>query len=294
MSIDQATVRRVAQLARITLAEGEVEHLRGELNAILSFVAELDAVDVEFARGRCAGVLGPHGAGTSTLLRVATGLLRPAAGRVAYAGRPLAAFDPVALARTRAVLSQQVTLAFPLTAAEVVLLGRAPHYGRAPRARDHRVVDAALARVGLGARRDQPYPTLSGGERQKVQLARVLAQLWDEDAADEAGGGAAGDPSRVLFLDEPTASLDVHDQLAVLDLARDFVAGGGTVVAVLHDLNVALRYADRVVVLDRGRVVYRGDDAEAVPQAVLERVFRVRMHRLRDPESGGAVWHVAR
>lgn len=251
----------------------------------------LDAVDVDFARGRFAVVLGPNGAGKSTLLRVATGLLRPAAGRVAYAGRPLDAFDPVALARTRAVLSQQVTLAFPLTAAEVVLLGRAPYYARAPRARDRLVVDAALARVGLAARRDQPYPTLSGGERQKVQLARVLAQLWDDEGGD---GAAPGDPPRVLFLDEPTASLDVHDQLAVLDLARDFVARGGTVVAVLHDLNVALRYADRVVVLDRGRVAYRGDDAEAVPQALLERVFRVRMHRLRDPESASVVWHVAR
>ncbi len=249
----------------------------------------LDGVDADFARGHFAVVLGPSGAGKSTLLRVATGLVRPAAGRVAYAGRPLAAFDPVALARTRAVLSQQIALAFPLTAAEVVLLGRAPHYARTPRAHDRAVVDAALARVGLAERRDQPYPTLSGGERQKVQLARVLAQLWN-DGAD----AAPGEPSRVLFLDEPTASLDVHDQLAVLDLARDFVARGGTVVAVLHDLNVALRYADRVLVLDRGRVAYRGDDAEAVPQALLERVFRVRMHRLRDPESGRTVWHVAR
>ncbi len=248
----------------------------------------LDGVDVEFRRGRFAVVLGPNGAGKSTLLRVATGLVRPAEGTVAYAGRPLADFGPAELARTRAVLSQHVELAFPLATADVVLMGRYPHYGRAPAARDRAVVDEALALVGLAERRDQPYPTLSGGERQKVHLARVLAQLWPE------APHAAGPALRVLFLDEPTASLDVHYQLAVLDLARDFVAGGGTVVAVLHDLNVALRYADDVVLLDGGRVAYRGDDPRAVPRALLERVFRVRMHAVREVDTGTVLWRFER
>ena len=253
----------------------------------------LDGVDVAFGRGRFAVLLGPNGAGKSTLLRVATGLVRPAEGTVTYAGRSLADFGPAELARTRAVLSQHVELAFPLTAADVVAMGRYPHYGRAPGARDRAVVDEALALVGLAARRDQAYPTLSGGERQKVHLARVLAQLWP-DAPAAPPNVAAGPALRVLFLDEPTASLDVHYQLAVLDLARDFVAGGGTVVAVLHDLNVALRYADDVVLLDGGRVVHHGDDPGAVPHALLERVFRVRMHAVPDGASGTVVWRFER
>ncbi len=268
----------------------------------------LDGVSAEFAAGRFSVIVGPNGAGKSTLLRVATGLARPSAGAVAYGGRPLAAYAPLELARTRAVLSQHVELAFALTAAEVVLMGRAPHYARVPSARDRAVVDAALALVGMSGQRGQPYPTLSGGERQKVHLARVLAQLWADAphetpgtaasgasgvAAGGAAGGAAGTP-RVLFLDEPTASLDVHYQLAVLDLAREFAARGGAVVAVLHDLNVAMRYADDVLVMDAGRVAYRGADATAVPPALLERVFRVRARAVPDAEAGGVVWRFER
>lgn len=251
----------------------------------------LDGIDVAFARGRFAVVLGPNGAGKSTLLRVATGLARPAAGTVTYGGRAISTFTPIELARMRAVLSQHVELAFPLPAADVVMMGRYPHFGQVPTARDRAIVDDALALVGLAARRGQPYGTLSGGERQKAHLARVLAQLWPADAPNIAKASDTAPALRVLFLDEPTASLDVHYQLAVLDLARAFVADGGTVVAVLHDLNVALRYADHMVLLDGGGVVYDGDPAR-VPQDALERVFRVRMRAVRDGD--GVLWRFTR
>ena len=250
----------------------------------------LDAVDVAFGRGRFAVILGPNGAGKSTLLRVATGLVRPTAGTVSYGGRRIGTFAPLELARTRAVLSQQVEMAFALTAADVVMMGRYPHFGQVPTARDRAIVGDALGLVGLAARCDQLYPTLSGGERQKVHLARVLAQLWTEGSAEN---GAADDAHalRVLFLDEPTASLDVQYQLAVLDLARDFVGAGGTVVAVLHDLNVALRYADHVVVLDAGRVAYDGEPG-VISQELLERVFRVTMRGVRDGDD--VLWRFSR
>lgn len=283
--------------ADATAAGGEVPHaaaagvaLGGVAYAVGrggNAVRLLDAVDAAFPRGRFTALLGPNGAGKSTLLRVATGLARPAAGRVTYGGRPLDAFAPAELARTRGVLSQQVTVAFPLTAAEVVLLGRAPHYARVPGPRDRAAADAALARVGLAARAAQAYATLSGGERQKVQLARVLAQLTDGAGARHVEGAL-----RVLFLDEPTASLDVHDQLAVLDIARAFADAGGVVVAVLHDLNLALRYADGVVLLERGRVAYDGPGA-ALPPALVERVYRVRARVVAD-EDGSALWRFTR
>lgn len=268
----------------------------------------LDGVDATFPPGCVSVVLGPNGAGKSTLLRVAAGLLRPAAGAVTYGGRPLTDFAPDELARTRAMLAQHTELAFPLTVADVVLMGRYPHFGRSPAAHDRAVVDRALALCELAARRDQPYPTLSGGEAQKTHLARVLAQLWVDGDDAPFGPGLAGPgpadpalgappptgPFRVLFLDEPTASLDVHHQLAVLAAARALAARGAVVAAVLHDLNVALQHADRVLLLDGGRVAHAGDDPRAVPPALLERVFRVRLRPVTDPETGDVVWRATR
>ena len=234
----------------------------------------LDDVSVHFRPGRFNVVLGPNGAGKSTLLRVATGLVHPGAGSVTYDGEPLAAFDAQRLARMRAVLSQHVELAFPLPVRDVAMMGRYPHFRRVPTPHDREIVDAALALVGMSDRAEQPYSTLSGGEQQKVQLARVLAQIWTEDT----GAGAA--PSRFLFLDEPTSSLDVHYQLHLLDVARGLLEGRCTVVAILHDLNVALRYADEVVLLDAGRVAWNGGRSEEIPLQVLERVFRVKARRI--------------
>ncbi len=232
----------------------------------------LDDVSVHFRPGRFNVVLGPNGAGKSTLLRVATGLLPPTAGTVRYDGESLAAFDALRLARTRAVLSQHVELSFPLPVVDVAMMGRYPHYRRVATPRDREIVDAALALVGMTDRAEQPYATLSGGEQQKVQLARVLAQIWTEDAERA--------PSRFLFLDEPTSSLDVHYQLHLLDVARGLLEERCTVVAILHDLNVAFRYGDHFVLLDGGRVTWNGNRADEIPLSVLEGVFRVKARRI--------------
>jgi iron complex transport system ATP-binding protein len=234
--------------------------------------------------GRFHVIIGPNGAGQSTLLRIAAGLLRPTAGEVRYDGRPVRALPPDALARTRAVLSQHVTLPFPLPAEDVVLMGRYPHFGRVPTTRDRAIVTEAMELVGIADRRTQSYPTLSGGEQQKVQMARVLAQIWND-----TGTGAPQAP-RILFLDEPTSSLDVRYQLHLLDVARGLLARDCTVVAVLHDLNMALHYGDDFLVMAHGRLVLHADDASAVDGALLERVFRVRAHRVSDPVSGDALW----
>jgi iron complex transport system ATP-binding protein len=142
-------------------------------------------------------------------------------------------------------------------------------------------VEQALDLVEMTSLRRRLYPTLSGGEQQKVQLARVLAQIWND--GDEPG-------EKYLFLDEPTSNLDVYYELHLLDVARQLLNTRCTVVAILHDLNTAFRYGDVFFVLDRGRLALEADRADDVPVALIERVFRVRAQRLPDPAGAGATW----
>ncbi len=241
----------------------------------------LDDVSVGFERNRFNVLLGPNGAGKSTLLRIATGMLAPSEGAVLYDGHPVSAFGPDTLARRRGVLSQHVEMAFPLPVEDVVLMGRYPHYARVPTARDREIVREALALVGMSDRRAQPYPTLSGGERQKVQMARVLAQIW---SADEAGGHA------LLFLDEPTTNLDVRYQLHLLDVARDLLRHEHTVIAILHDINVALEYGDRFCVLADGRLALAAGRAADLTGDLIEDVFRVRARPVADADGARTMW----
>jgi iron complex transport system ATP-binding protein len=241
----------------------------------------LSGVSTRFRPGGFNVILGPNGAGKTTLLRIATGLLRPSEGEVHYAGRPIGGLTLEALARMRAVLSQHAGLAFPLPVEDVVLMGRYPHYGRVPSARDRDIVARALDLVGMTAKRQQAYSTLSGGEQQKVQLARVLAQIWSEDGSGE---------HRYLFLDEPVTSLDIHYQIHLLDVVQALRSSGCTVIAILHDLNMAFEYGDRFVLLNGGRMVFQADRADDIPVAVIEQVFRVRAHRVPDPVGGQMLW----
>ena len=240
----------------------------------------LDDVSVRFAPCRLSVVLGRNSAGKSALLRLPTGIMRPTAGVVSYDGQPVRALEPEPLARRRAVLSQHVELAFALPVADVVMMGRYPHYGRVPSARDRSIVASALELVGMEHKRDQAYPTLSGGERQKVQLARVLAQIWSDDKSEH----------RYLFLDEPTSGLDVHYQLHILQVARGLLSPACTVVAVLHDLNVAFEYGDHFVLLENGRIAVEAERSADISAEIIERVFRVRARRVRSTDDAGDYW----
>jgi iron complex transport system ATP-binding protein len=242
----------------------------------------LDNVNVRFRPGAFNVVLGPNGAGKSTLLRLATGLAAPTQGSVWYGETRVDAVDAPSLARMRAVLSQHVELAFPLPAADVVMMGRYPHYERVPTPRDRDIVRRALEIVGMTDKRDQAYPTMSGGEQQKIQLARVLAQIWNYDPPTDKDPR----PHRYLFLDEPTSSLDVHYQIHLLDVARSLLDYNCTIVAILHDLNVALEYGQHFVLLERGRVALAVDDASAISGEDLERIFQVRARRIDDGARG--------
>jgi iron complex transport system ATP-binding protein len=247
----------------------------------------LDGVSGRFRDDAFNVVLGPNGAGKSTLLRLATGLVAPTRGEVRYDNRSVRDFDAAELARTRAVLSQHVELAFPLPVVDVVMMGRYPHFARVPTPHDREIVERALETVGMVDKREQKYPTLSGGERQKVQLARVLAQIWSYDPPTNGESR----PRRYLFLDEPTSSLDVHYQIQLLNVARDLVQFGCTVIAILHDLNVAFEYGDHFLLLDRGRLALEAERAGDIGQAELERVFRVHARRVDD--EGRTFWRFA-
>jgi iron complex transport system ATP-binding protein len=233
----------------------------------------LRGVSVEARAGEVLGLLGHNGAGKSTLLKVLSGELTPSEGEVRMGGEPLSAWSLAARARVRAVLPQSPTLGFDFAAREVVALGLMPH-GHLPDAQ--RRVEAAMARLGLGPLAERRYLALSGGERQRVHLARALVQL---DAAPPGVG-------RCFLLDEPTANLDPRHALVALEVAREQARAGAAVVVVLHDLNLAACWSDRLVLLHEGRVLAEGPPAQVIEPATLARAFGVALTVAPHPRYG--------
>ena len=225
----------------------------------------LSDIALRLAPGELCVVVGPNGAGKSTLLRVLSGELRPTGGTVDYDGEDAAGLSAAQLAIRRAVLPQASTLAFPFTVTEVVRLGLSAGVSGVARDEVETLPERALAAVDMAAFGARLYQDLSGGEKQRIQLARVLCQIW-EPVMD----GVA----RALFLDEPTASLDLHHQLATVELARDYARRGGIALAILHDLNLASCFADKLVVMERGRVAAFGPPQEVITDDIVGRVFQ--------------------
>jgi iron complex transport system ATP-binding protein len=226
------------------------------LTCRLGGIAALSGVSLTVAPGTVFAVVGPNGAGKTTLLRAMAGALGPEAGSVLVDGADPRALPVRALARTMAVLPQRPAVPVGVTAREAVAWGRIPHLSRLarPGQADLEAVDAAMAQTGTLALAARPVEALSGGERQRVLIARALAQR-----------------PRLLLLDEPTAHLDMSAQVEVAGLLRTLAAGGLTVVAALHDLNLAAAYADRLALLARGRVLAAGSAAEVIrPETVRE------------------------
>lgn len=212
--------------------------------------------------GRVTVLIGPNGAGKSSLLAALAGDLPPSEGEVALDGAPLSSLKPAELARRRAVLTQTVELAFPFTVDEVVRLGLPQGLARAEA---DRAVEEALAAVDLVGAGPRSSTAMSGGERQRAHLARVLAQL----------AAAPDRRPRYLLLDEPTASLDLAHQLATLAIARAHADRGGGVLAVLHDVNLAAMAADELVAMKAGRVVAAGAPASVLTDDMVAAVYDV-------------------
>lgn len=215
------------------------------------------AMEYNAAPGQFAAIVGPNGSGKTTLLRALTGEIA-ATGTVHLNGYDVATAQPWALAEMRAVLPQATNLSFPFNVIEVVRLGHTDRHSTD-------VAHHALAKVGLGGYETRLYQELSGGEKQRVHLARVLTQIWEPVGPDGA--------PRWLFLDEPVSALDIGHQMQVMQIARDFADAGGGVVAVMHDLNLTAMYADQVTVLHRGRTLGHGTAAEVMTQDILSAAY---------------------
>lgn len=224
----------------------------------------LHGLDLAAEAGELLAIIGPNGAGKSSAMALFSGELAPAAGAVTLDARPLARWHPSALARRRAVVTQGARIAFPFRVHEAIALGRAPHRGRSTARQDGLLVDAALHRYDLLHLADRPVTALSGGEQQRVQLARAMVQL-------EAPSGPEG--ARWLLLDEPVTGLDPAHQVRALRAARDFAGGGGGVVCVLHDLRLAARYADRVALIEAGRLTALGAPGEVLSPARIQAAY---------------------
>ncbi|MEO6392041.1 MAG: heme ABC transporter ATP-binding protein [Pyrinomonadaceae bacterium] len=237
--------------------------------------ALLTDVSIRVAPGEVVAIIGPNGAGKSTLRKILTGDLEPASGVVLMSGRPLSEWTTLDRARVRAVLPQDSSLNFPFTVQEVVLMGRTPHVRGSETANDHRIAAEALAAVEADQLRERLYPTLSGGERQRVHLARMLAQVWE----------AAGSATRYLLLDEPTTSLDIAHQHSALRVVRRFSGEGVGVFVVLHDLNLAAQYADRIVMLKAGRVVAEGIPELILTVEIIQATFDLRVTVMWHPDA---------
>jgi iron complex transport system ATP-binding protein len=218
----------------------------------------LDRVSCQVEGSSLVAVVGPNGSGKTTLLRALLGLVPLERGRVLVDGRPVGAWRRRELAQTVGVVGQEEGAAYRLSVAEMVMLGRYARLGplAAPRAVDREVVRAALERCDIAGLADRPVDSLSGGEWKRVRIARALAQ-----------------EPRALVLDEPTASLDVRHEMELLELIRKLTDSGLAGLVITHQLNLAARFADRIILLDRGRVVVEGKPAEVLDEAILSRVF---------------------
>lgn len=224
---------------------------------------------VQFAYGEVHVIVGPNGAGKSTLFGVLAGDVHPTSGTVLIDGTDLQTLAARDAARRRAVLLQQNTVTFPFTARHVVAMGRAPWARRPEEADDDEAIDAALRDADIAHLAERTLPSLSGGERARVGLARVLAQR-----------------TRILLLDEPTAALDLRHQEDVLRIARAQARAGCAVALVLHDLNAAMGIADRVTLLDGGRIVASGAAPEVLTAERIESVYGQRVDVFAHPRTG--------
>ncbi|WP_019632284.1 heme ABC transporter ATP-binding protein [Actinomadura atramentaria] len=231
--------------------------------------AVVDDVTLDVRHGEVLALVGPNGAGKSTLLAALCGDLRPAAGTIRVASEPLDAFTPRELALRRSMLPQKHTLSFPFTAGDVVRMGRVPWAGTPLEDDDDHAVATALRDADAVPFADRPFTALSGGEQARVALARVLAQR-----------------AATVLLDEPTAALDIRHQELVFGVARREAARGHAVVVVVHDLDLAAAYADRVALLAEGRLAACGPSADVLTADRLTEVYRHDIEVLPHPRTG--------
>ncbi len=232
----------------------------------------VDGIDLDVPRGSFYAILGPNGSGKSTLLRLLLGALAPTSGAVLYDGAPVGSWSRRDFARRVGVVAQGEEAVFPIRVRDLVAMGRYPHLGpwRRESAADRAAIEEAMERCDVAEFATRPFSTLSGGERQRARIARALAQQ-----------------PATLVLDEPTASLDVMHEMAIFELLGTLAERDGvTVLLVTHNLNLAARYAHRILLLDRGRPVAEGPPGQVLKRDILEAVYHWPMAVTAHPGPG--------
>ncbi len=225
----------------------------------------LNDVSAQIPVAKITAILGQNGAGKSTLLKCLTGAIQFQVGSVSINNQSIHAYSLAELSKTRAVLSQSTAIDFPFTAFEIVKMGRNPYSHSNSAAQDDNIAYLALEALDCLPLKNRVFPTLSGGEQQRVQLARVIAQLWDTE-------------NTYLFLDEPTSALDLKHQHQVLTLISNLAKRKNIgVCMVMHDLNLALRYADQVLLMKAGQLIAAGQTKEVLTSHNIERVFDISL-----------------
>lgn len=226
----------------------------------------LDGVSVKFQAGQLNLIIGPNGAGKSTLIKALCQQLPGHSGQVFYGNEDAGHLSVAALARRRAVLSQNIDLAFPLTVSEVVMMGRYPHFSNIPGPKDQQACEEAMRFFDVLDMADRNYTTLSGGEKQRTHFARVAAQIWYPSSENQ----------RYLFLDEPLTFLDVYYQFDFMYKLQELLKEQDLVaVGVVHDLNLAAKFADQLVLLQNGKVLGSGSREETLTVENIQNAYRL-------------------
>lgn len=225
----------------------------------------LNETSVEFEQGKFHVVMGPNGAGKSTLLKLLAADEKPTSGKIILFDRELYDYSKKQLATKRAVLSQHYHITFPISVNDIVLMGRYPYFTNNPTTNDLSICEQAMKLMDVYDLRKRDYNTLSGGEAQKVQMSRVLSQIWQAKQGEE----------KLLFLDEPVSHLDVKYQHQLLNAAKNFCSQQKTVIAILHDINLSIAYADRILFLKQGKILYDETNLSEINSDLIRNVFDV-------------------
>ncbi|MBS1774678.1 MAG: ATP-binding cassette domain-containing protein [Bacteroidetes bacterium] len=224
----------------------------------------LHDISVDFSSGKINLILGANGAGKSTLIKILSGMIPPQSGNIFYGNQNIKQIKPYQLAQSRAVLSQNIDVSFPLTVWEVVLMGRYPFFRGAPSAKDKAVCEETITYFDLQEFRHRNYATLSGGEKQRVHFARVAAQIWLPQKQE----------GNYLLLDEPLTFLDVYYQFDFMNKLCDLVKmHGWTAVGVVHDLNLAGKYGDHITLMYDGRILTQGEKASVLTKENIYKAY---------------------
>ena len=228
---------------------------------------------IEFEAGKFHVIMGSNGAGKTTLLKLLAGDQKPSSGKIILFEKELNHYSKKELATKRAVLSQHYNISFPISVNDIVLMGRYPYFRNNPGTNDLTICKQAMQLMDVYDLSERDYNTLSGGEGQKVQMSRVLSQIWEARDGEE----------KLLFLDEPVSHLDIKYQHQLLTAAKNLCNHHATVIAILHDINLSIAYADRILFMKQGKILHDTTELSKITKEVIHEIFDVSSSILYPP-----------